>query len=130
MKLLALGVDHRSAPTSVREALAFDGPKRDACLDSLKAVHPAAEFVVLSTCNRVEVYAASDSPDDLPNVEGLTRWIGQFHEHPSDSFARTSSPTTTRRSCRTCSAWRRASKASCWARGRSSARCATPTRGR
>ena len=87
MKLLALGVDHRSAPTSVREALAFDGPKRDAGLDALKEHHPGAEFVVLSTCNRVEVYAASEAIETLPNVERLTHWIARFHEHKTDSFA-------------------------------------------
>ncbi len=33
MRLLALGVDYRSAPASIREALAFDGTKLDAGLD-------------------------------------------------------------------------------------------------
>ena len=40
MRLLALGVDHRSAPASVREALAFDGPKYAAGLDLLARDFP------------------------------------------------------------------------------------------
>ena len=56
--MLALGVDHRSAPTAVREALAFDGERLRRGLDALKAEAPGAEFVLLSTCNRVELYAA------------------------------------------------------------------------
>ncbi len=60
MKLLALGVDYRSAPASVREALAFDGSKCAEGLDALTRTYPGKEFVVLSTCNRVEVYAAGD----------------------------------------------------------------------
>ncbi len=59
MRLLAVGVDHHSAPTSVREALAFEGPRRDEGLDALLAAFPGVEFVIVSTCNRVELYAAS-----------------------------------------------------------------------
>ena len=62
MNLLALGVDYRSAPTAIREALAFEGPRLDEGLDALKAAHPEAEFVILSTCNRVELYAAGEPP--------------------------------------------------------------------
>ena len=40
MRLLALGVDHRSAPAAVREALAFDGPRCAAGLDALLADLP------------------------------------------------------------------------------------------
>jgi hypothetical protein len=71
--MLALGVDHRSAPTSVREALAFDGGRLRRGLEALKDDAPGLEFVLLSTCNRVELYAAATSegtavlrsPDDL-----------------------------------------------------------------
>lgn len=87
MKLLALGVDHRSAPTSVREALAFDGPRRDEGIDALKGGYPGCEFVVLSTCNRVEVYAGSDRIEPLPDVEGLTGWLAGFHGIPRTAFA-------------------------------------------
>src|SRR6516162_7213021 len=58
VKLLALGVDHRRAPAPVREALAFEGARRDEGLNALAKAFPGGEFVVLSTCNRVEVYAA------------------------------------------------------------------------
>ena len=86
MKLLALGVDHRSAPTAVREALAFDGPKNKLGLDSLKASYPGSEFVIISTCNRVEVYSASDTIEALPSVETLTDWLAEFHELSRDTF--------------------------------------------
>ncbi|MBX6313826.1 MAG: glutamyl-tRNA reductase, partial [Isosphaeraceae bacterium] len=79
MKLLALGVDYRSAPTSVREALAFDGPRRDEGLDALKAAFPGVEFAILSTCNRVEVYAAAEPPAELPDVAALADLLAEFH---------------------------------------------------
>ena len=59
MRLLALGVDYRSAPASVREALAFDGTKFEAGLDLVTRTFPGNECVILSTCNRVELYVAS-----------------------------------------------------------------------
>jgi glutamyl-tRNA reductase len=61
MRLLVLGVDHRSAPTAVREALAFEGERRRRGIDALKANAPGAEFVLLSTCNRVELYVAAEA---------------------------------------------------------------------
>ena len=58
MKLLALGVDHRSAPAAVREAIAFDDAKYGKALGFFAREFPGNEFVILSTCNRVELYVA------------------------------------------------------------------------
>ena len=85
MTLLALGVDYRSAPTAVREALAFEGPRLDEGLRALKAAHPEAEFVILSTCNRVELYSAGE-PAHVPAVGALTDFLARFHGRPADSF--------------------------------------------
>ncbi len=76
---MALGVDHRSAPTSIREALAFEGPRRDEGLDALTRAFPDNEFVILSTCNRVELYAASVSPTPIPEVADLADFLAEFH---------------------------------------------------
>lgn len=85
MKLLALGVDHRSAPTAVREALAFEGGKLADGLGRLASSFPGAEFVVLSTCNRVEVYGAG-GPGVCPEVGPLTDFLAHFHDVPPDRF--------------------------------------------
>ncbi|QEH31791.1 Glutamyl-tRNA reductase [Aquisphaera giovannonii] len=78
MKLLALGVDHRSAPAGVREALAFDGPKCDRALERLPREFPGSEVVILSTCNRVEVYLAGPA-DCVPDADGLGSFLADFH---------------------------------------------------
>ncbi len=78
MKLLALGVDHRRAPTAIREALAFEGPRRDEGLDGLVRDFPGAEFAVVSTCNRVEIYAAGPA-GVLPAAATLIDWLARFH---------------------------------------------------
>lgn len=86
MKLLALGVDHHSAPQPVREALAFDGPKRLEGLAELQARFPGVEFALLSTCNRVELYAAGD-PASIPQVGDLTQFLADFHGILPGEFA-------------------------------------------
>ncbi len=86
MRLVAVGVDFRSAPASVREALAFDGDKGPGGLQALKVAFPGCEFVVLSTCNRVEIYAAGDLAC-VPEVEALTGFLSAFHGVPDETFA-------------------------------------------
>src|SRR4051794_38939675 len=78
--MLALGVDHRSAPTAVREALAFDGERLRRGLDALKADAPDAEFVLLSTCNRVELYTAAEAGP--PDAEALAASLARSHDVP------------------------------------------------
>jgi glutamyl-tRNA reductase len=86
VKLLSLGVDHRLAPTAIREALAFDGPRKAEGLKALAATFTGNEFVVLSTCNRVELYAATDQSHQAPEVGALANFLGDFHQLPADSF--------------------------------------------
>ena len=86
MKLLALGVDHRRAPAPVREALAFEGARLDEGLDALARAFPGGEFVVLSTCNRVEVYAAGP-PSAIPTTGALIDFLARFHARGAESFA-------------------------------------------
>jgi glutamyl-tRNA reductase len=83
---LALGVDHRSAPASVREALAFNDTKYAVGLDLLAQAFPDNEFVILSTCNRVELYVAG-SPEQVPETSALTDVLATFHSVNSDMFS-------------------------------------------
>ncbi len=85
MKLLAVGVDYRSAPAAVREALAFDGPKGPGGLDALARAFPGNEFVVLSTCNRVEVYTAGEA-EAVPAPEALSEFLADFHGLNASTF--------------------------------------------
>jgi glutamyl-tRNA reductase len=78
--MVALGVDHRSAPTAVREALAFEGERRRRGLDALKTGAPDTEFVLLSTCNRVEVYAAAETAP--PDEDALAAFLAGSHGLP------------------------------------------------
>ncbi len=86
MKLLALGVDHRSAPASLREALAFDQAKLTSGLDFFARAFPNGEFAILSTCNRVEIYAASPGEPAL-EASALADLIASFHDLDTSVFA-------------------------------------------
>jgi glutamyl-tRNA reductase len=86
VKLLAVGVDHRSAPASVREALAFDESKHSRGLEALAQTFPGNELVILSTCNRVEVYL-SGNLESVPAADALAAFLGEFHAVRPELFA-------------------------------------------
>jgi glutamyl-tRNA reductase len=59
MPLIVVGLSHRSAPVAVRERYAFAEEKIPAALQSLRDGGSFPEAVLLSTCNRVELYAST-----------------------------------------------------------------------
>src|SRR3954452_14085424 len=61
MELLALGVSHKTAPVAVRERLAFSAAEARRFLEQLVA-EDAQEAVVISTCNRTELYVVASDP--------------------------------------------------------------------
>lgn len=65
MSFLALGVNHHTASVEIREQIAFNN-ERLVDLFSQAAQHPSLkDMVVVSTCNRTEVYAITDEPNDI-----------------------------------------------------------------
>ncbi|MFJ3144951.1 glutamyl-tRNA reductase [Streptomyces halstedii] len=60
MSLLVVGLSHRSAPVSVLERAALEADARTKLLQDTLAAEPATEATVLSTCNRIELYADVD----------------------------------------------------------------------
>jgi glutamyl-tRNA reductase len=60
MPILVLGLSHRSSSVTVRERFAFAEARVPAVLELLRQSGIAQEAVILSTCNRVEIYAATE----------------------------------------------------------------------
>lgn len=79
MMLLLVGCNFRTAPVEIRERLAFDGPKLTAALDEL-SVRYGCEAVILSTCNRVELYLGRPDTPRGPDAELLTEFLAEFHQ--------------------------------------------------
>lgn len=63
MTLLAVGINHNTAPVAVRERLAFATDLLKPSLLSLRAVKGVSEAAILSTCNRTELYCSANTPD-------------------------------------------------------------------
>jgi glutamyl-tRNA reductase len=85
MNIVVLGLNHKSAPLEIREQLAFDAEQVAAALHRLHAMDSQAEFVLLSTCNRVELYYAG--PQEAAQVAGeLVAFLGEFHEIEPERF--------------------------------------------
>lgn len=85
MKILCVGVSHQSAPLEVREPLAFDRQTTARALADLRTRHDNAEFVILSTCNRVEVYCAAPAAT-APDGDALLAEVASFHGIPADGL--------------------------------------------
>lgn len=65
MPLLVLGMNHKTAPLALREAFAIPGEGLSRVLRGVIALPEVSEALVLSTCNRVEVYAVPASSPDV-----------------------------------------------------------------
>jgi len=85
MKILVTGLNHKSAPIAVREKLAFDAMTTLRALRMLKNSFPQAEFVLLSTCNRVELYTARKAAT-RPVAEDLIKFLSEFHNVQRKDF--------------------------------------------
>jgi len=73
--IVAVGVSYRTAPLAVRESLAFPKERLTEALHRLRAEDAVTEGVILSTCNRVEVWAETTEPGG----EGVVRFLAGFH---------------------------------------------------
>ena len=62
MPLVVIGLSHHSSPVTVRERFAFPDATIPAALEKLRQAGLVTEVVILSTCNRVEIYAATERP--------------------------------------------------------------------
>lgn len=60
MQLIVLGLNHRTAPVDIREKFSFDKTEVTAALNHVYEHEQVAECVLLSTCNRTELYAVLD----------------------------------------------------------------------
>ncbi len=73
MQLFALGLNHHSAPVTLREQVAFQPDGLSEALSRLVRERPVREAAILSTCNRTELYCATETP------EVVADWLADFH---------------------------------------------------
>lgn len=78
MKLTVIGLNHQTAPLAIREQLAFSAA---ALADAVRdlSVNAAAEAVILSTCNRTELYCVGDA-------EMIINWLAHYQGVNTDDI--------------------------------------------
>ncbi len=77
MHLLLLGISHRTAPVELRERLDFQTRGLESALRALADREAASEAVIVSTCNRAELYAACD--DVAAARTAITTFVSEYH---------------------------------------------------
>src|SRR5690606_16961413 len=82
MSLIALGINHRSAPVALREQVAFAGDALPRALAELRGLPQVREAALLSTCNRTELYAVTGD-----GGETVTEWLATHPEGAGDLHA-------------------------------------------
>lgn len=80
MAIVVIGLSHRSSPVTVRERFAFAEAQIPMALQSLRDSAAAHEAVILSTCNRVEIYAATSS-EPRRAFASLREFLINAHEY-------------------------------------------------
>ncbi len=83
MPILVLGLNHKTAPISIRERVTFGPDVIVGALRDLLDQPGVEESLILSTCNRTEVYCAVTDTADAP----VSPWLGRFHGLESDQLA-------------------------------------------
>ena len=78
MRILCMGISHKTADVALRENVAFDSAAASRALTDLAKRWDQAEFAIVSTCNRTEIYTAR-AVHGHPRQEELFRWLTQFH---------------------------------------------------
>jgi glutamyl-tRNA reductase len=82
--LFLLGVSHRTAPVELREKLDFSSRGVGDAVEALSTRPSATESVVVSTCNRSEIYVASDDPARAR--EELVAFLSEYHQLAPETF--------------------------------------------
>jgi len=85
MHLLALGLNHQTAPIAIREKASFSPENIQQALSDLTQSVGAREAAILSTCNRTEIYTGQDQYTN----EKIIRWLSN-HSGLEDSILKTS----------------------------------------
>ncbi|MDD3516848.1 MAG: glutamyl-tRNA reductase [Chromatiales bacterium] len=82
MSLFTVGINHKTAPVSIRERVVFPPDHMETALYELTGTTEVPEAAILSTCNRTEIYYRLDQEAD----ERVLHWLGHYHHLNSDEL--------------------------------------------
>lgn len=85
MKLFIVGINHKTAPVEVREKVSFSPHEAVRANQLLKERTRLEEGLILSTCNRVEIYAVANTQKNIDYVNEIKHFLSEFHNiDPTD----------------------------------------------
>ncbi|OGW53768.1 MAG: glutamyl-tRNA reductase [Nitrospirae bacterium RBG_19FT_COMBO_55_12] len=84
MSIIVVGLSHKTAPVDVREKLSFPEATVPEALKALKGYEGIRESLILSTCNRVELYASVQ--DSGSGVAQVKKFISDYHKLSPESL--------------------------------------------
>ncbi len=85
MNLIVVGLNHKIAPVEIREKIAFQENVLKKALKSLHSKEHVDECIILSTCNRVEIYAVTNAKEEQVKNDILS-FIAEFHNIDIKNF--------------------------------------------
>jgi glutamyl-tRNA reductase len=80
MSFVVIGINHRTAPVDIREKVVFAGEELPEALRELVRVPGVQESIIVSTCNRTELYCSTSINPPETAAQQLTRWLEQWHD--------------------------------------------------
>jgi glutamyl-tRNA reductase len=84
MNIIVVGLSHKTAPIDVREKITFPSDNIEEPLKKVKDLPACYESMILSTCNRVEIYAAVKDPDKASG--SIKKFISEYKDLPLSKF--------------------------------------------
>ncbi|NQZ20547.1 MAG: glutamyl-tRNA reductase [Colwellia sp.] len=85
MSIVAVGINHKTAPVAVRETISFNPDRLTTALTELLASVECREAAILSTCNRTELYLVQEGDISITQ-EKVVRWLEQYHNVPASTI--------------------------------------------
>jgi glutamyl-tRNA reductase len=86
MSIVAVGINYKTAPIAVREKIAFSPDRLAIALQEMLAAVQCHEAVILSTCNRTELYLVQDGDISITQAR-VVQWLEQYHKVPAASIS-------------------------------------------
>jgi glutamyl-tRNA reductase len=82
LSIVAVGINHKTAPVAVREKISFNPDRLSVALKEMLSAVQCREVAILSTCNRTELYIVQEG-DVKITQERLVQWLESYHNVPA-----------------------------------------------
>jgi glutamyl-tRNA reductase len=84
MELIIVGLNHNTAPIEIREGLAFPEDRMEDALSQLHAIPSVKENMIISTCNRVEIYVTAGHTEKA--IHDIKQFLSEYHRLSLKAF--------------------------------------------